>query len=137
MVTFLKSRRRSHECLKRSYMSQRSAQKTKLSPTGLDGRSAESRSRKDDIAKRLGVQCFFNKSEDQIQNEQELVCRRSQGDVVKCRYRQHTRHSARLSVLSNRSGLQKQHAWWRNCYIHQPALVLVAETILHLCQRQH
>ncbi len=28
-------------------------------------------------------------------------------------------------------------ACWRKCYIHKPALVLIAETILHLCQRQH
>ncbi len=65
-------------------MFDRTAQKTKSSPTELDGRSAESRSGKDDIAKRPGVQCSEYlqqigrpQQSGQIQNEQKLVCRRS------------------------------------------------------------
>ncbi len=72
-------------------MSDHTAQETKSSPKGLDGRSAESRSRKDDIAERPGVQCSEYcqqigrpQQSGEIQNEQKLVCRLNHGNVAKC-----------------------------------------------------
>ncbi len=72
-------------------MSDYTVQETKSSPTGLDGMSAEGRSRKDGIAKRPGVQCSEYlqqigrpQQSGEIQNEQKLVCRRSHGNVAKC-----------------------------------------------------